>query len=46
MARRLMFCERHAAFTPTRDETPGRGVICPDEGDGCFATGPGRFIRE
>jgi len=21
-------------------------VICPDEGDGCFATGPGRFIRE
>ena len=21
-------------------------VICPDEGDGCFATSPGRFIRE
>ena len=21
-------------------------VICPDEGDGCFAAGPGRFIRE
>ena len=21
-------------------------VICPDEGDGCFATGPGRFVRE
>ena len=21
-------------------------VICPDEGDGCFATGPGRFMRE
>ena len=21
-------------------------VICPDEGDGCFATGPGRFLRE
>jgi hypothetical protein len=21
-------------------------VICPEEGDGCFATGPGRFIRE
>jgi hypothetical protein len=21
-------------------------VICPDEGDGCFATGPGRFYRE
>jgi hypothetical protein len=21
-------------------------VVCPDEGDGCFATGPGRFIRE
>jgi hypothetical protein len=21
-------------------------VICPDEGDGCFAAGPGRFMRE
>ena len=21
-------------------------VICPDEGDGCFATGPGRFVRD
>ena len=21
-------------------------VICPDEGDGCFATAPGRFVRE
>jgi hypothetical protein len=21
-------------------------VICPEEGDGCFAAGPGRFIRE
>ena len=21
-------------------------VICPDEGDGCFAAGPGRFHRE
>ncbi len=21
-------------------------VICPDEGDGCFAAGPGRFLRE
>jgi hypothetical protein len=21
-------------------------VICPDEGDGCFAAGPGRFVRE
>jgi hypothetical protein len=21
-------------------------VICPEEGDGCFATGPGRFMRE
>ena len=21
-------------------------VVCPDEGDGCFATGPGRFLRE
>jgi hypothetical protein len=21
-------------------------VICPDEGEGCFATGPGRFMRE
>ena len=21
-------------------------VVCPDEGDGCFATGPGRFHRE
>ena len=21
-------------------------VICPDEGDGCFAAGPGRLIRE
>ena len=21
-------------------------VICPDGGDGCFATGPGRFTRE
>ncbi|HXJ80003.1 MAG TPA: hypothetical protein VMS64_15125 [Candidatus Methylomirabilis sp.] len=21
-------------------------VVCPDEGDGCFAAGPGRFMRE
>ena len=21
-------------------------VICPDQGDGCFAAGPGRFVRE
>ena len=21
-------------------------VVCPDEGDGCFAAGPGRFTRE
>lgn len=21
-------------------------VICPDGGEGCFATGPGRFLRE
>ena len=21
-------------------------VICPEEGDGCFAAGPGRFVRE
>ena len=21
-------------------------VVCPDEGDGCFAAGPGRFLRE
>jgi len=21
-------------------------VICPEEGDGCFAAGPGRFLRE
>ena len=21
-------------------------VICPQDGDGCFAAGPGRFIRE
>jgi hypothetical protein len=21
-------------------------VICPEEGDGCFAAGPGRFMRE
>jgi hypothetical protein len=21
-------------------------VICPDEGDGCFAAGPGRFLRD
>ncbi len=21
-------------------------VICPQEGDGCFAAGPGRFLRE
>ena len=21
-------------------------VICPEEGDGCFAAGPGRFFRE
>ena len=21
-------------------------VICPDQGDGCFAAGPGRFTRE
>jgi hypothetical protein len=21
-------------------------VICPEQGDGCFAAGPGRFIRE
>ena len=21
-------------------------VVCPDESDGCFATGPGRFLRE
>ncbi|HKB36818.1 MAG TPA: hypothetical protein VKD72_10205 [Gemmataceae bacterium] len=21
-------------------------VVCPDEGDGCFAAGPGRFVRE
>jgi hypothetical protein len=21
-------------------------VVCPDEGDGCFATGPGRFVRD
>ena len=21
-------------------------VVCPGEGDGCFATGPGRFMRE
>jgi len=21
-------------------------VVCPDGGEGCFATGPGRFLRE
>jgi hypothetical protein len=21
-------------------------VVCPEEGDGCFAAGPGRFLRE
>ena len=21
-------------------------VVCPDEGDGCFAAGPGRFLRD
>jgi hypothetical protein len=21
-------------------------VVCPEEGDGCFAAGPGRFMRE
>jgi len=21
-------------------------VVCPQEGDGCFAAGPGRFVRE
>jgi len=21
-------------------------VICPEQGDGCFAAGPGRFVRE
>jgi hypothetical protein len=29
-------CEKRTTFV----------VICPDEGDGCFATGPGRFLRE
>jgi hypothetical protein len=29
-------CERRTTFV----------VICPEEGDGCFAAGPGRFMRE
>jgi hypothetical protein len=29
-------CEKRTTFV----------VICPEGGDGCFAAGPGRFIRE
>jgi len=29
-------CQRHKTYV----------VVCPQGGDGCFAAGPGRFIRE